>query len=182
MAVETVAEPVAPIAGEIFADRQRIDVADAAPVEIARGRMMDRVAAPPVVVGRHGDDADRPADPVVGGLARKERAVPAVVLDHEEADEEPRRERRHREREPDLAIARGDEHRRPQRDEGQHGDRELEDAARCARAAVGGERPRPVARRRRSAISLDCRHIQNSDTRFFRESVVERVVDCAWKD
>src|SRR5271166_789373 len=157
MAVETVGESVAPIAAKIFANRERMDVADASPVEIAGGRVMDRVEPPPVVVGRHGDDADRPADPVVGGLARKEPAMPAVVLDHEEAGEQPRGERRHGERQPDLAIARGDQHRGPQRDEGQDGDREFEDAARRVRLAIGSERPPPVARRRRT-VSFDRRH------------------------
>ena len=158
MAIEPIAEAAAPIAGEIFAHRQRLDVADAAPVEIARCRVMDRMAAPPVIVGRHCQDADRAADPVVGDLAGKERAVPAIVLDHEQANEQPGGERRQRERKPELAMTRGDEHRGPDGDKRREGDGELKDAARRARPAVRDERLRPVARRPRCAIRFRRRH------------------------
>ena len=158
MAIEPVADPAAPVAREIFANRQRLDVADAAPVEIARRRMVDRMAAPPVIVGGHRHDADPPADPLVGGFARQERTVPAIVLDHEEANEQPGRQRRHGKRKPDLAMTGGDEHGGPERDEGQDGDRKLEDAARRACPAVGDERLRPVARRLRRAMHFHRRH------------------------
>ena len=158
MAIEPIAEPVAPVAGEIFPDCEGIDVADAAPVEIARRRVMDRVAAPPVIVRGHRQDADRPADPVVDGLIGHERAVPAVVLDHEEADEQAGRERRHGEGEQELAVARSDQHRGPQRDEGQDGHSQLERAARRARPAIGNERLRPIARGHGREVSLHCRH------------------------
>ena len=47
MAIEPIKEPAARVQREIFPHRLRLDVADAAPVEIARRRMVDRVAAPP---------------------------------------------------------------------------------------------------------------------------------------
>ena len=50
----------------IFADRQRGDVADAAPVEITGVRVMHVVGATPVVVGRQGQQADDAANQVVG--------------------------------------------------------------------------------------------------------------------
>ena len=111
---------------KILPHRLRLDVADAAPVEISGRCMVDRVAAPPEVVGRQGQDADRPTDPVVGGLARQERSVPAIVLDHEQADEQPGGERRQREREPVKAMMRGEQHRGPERGERREGDQELE--------------------------------------------------------
>ena len=89
---------------------------------------------------------------LVGGFARQERAVPAIVLDHEEANEQQGPQRRHGERKPDLAMTGGDEHGGPERDERQEGDRKLEEAARRARPAIGGERRCPVTRRLRRAV------------------------------
>ena len=71
------------------------------------------------------------------------------------------------------------QHRGPERGEGREGDHKLEDGARRVRPAVGSERLRPVARRRR-AVYFDRRHHSDSDTsRFLRKSVVERVIDGA---
>ena len=105
----------------------------------------------------------------------------AVVLNHEEAHEQPRRERRHNEREPVLTVARRNEHRGPERDEGQDRDREFKDSARRTRPAVRDERLRPVARRHSRAISVHRRHSQ-TPTRALEQTVVERVVDCARKN
>jgi hypothetical protein len=63
---------------------------------------MDRMAAPPVIVRGHRHDADCPTDPLVCGFARQERAVAAIVLDHEEANKQSGRRRRHGERNPDT--------------------------------------------------------------------------------
>ena len=158
MAIEPVADPATPVAREIFANRQRLDVADAAPIEIARCRMMDRMAAPPVIVRGHRHDADCPTDPLVCGFARQERAVAAIVLDHEEANKQPGRRRRHGERNPDMAIMCGDQHRGPERDERQDGDRKLEEAPRRTRPAVGSEHLRPVARGLRCMTHFHRRH------------------------
>ncbi len=49
--------------------------------------MVDRVRAPPEIVWRERQDADGAADPVVGAPVREECAVPAVMLNHEEANE-----------------------------------------------------------------------------------------------
>ncbi len=141
--------------------------------------MVDCMAAPPVIVGGHRHNADPPADPLVGGFARQERAVPAIVLDHEEVNQQHGRQRRHGERKPDLAMTGGDEHSGPEREERQNGDRKLEDAARRACPAVGDERLRPV----RAAFGAPCISTVDisrplPDTRF-NESVAERVVDCA---
>ena len=50
---------------EIFAHGQRVDVADAAVIEIARVGVVQRVTAPPVIVGRQCQHADDAADPVI---------------------------------------------------------------------------------------------------------------------
>ena len=145
MAIEPVKEPAAPLQRKIFPDRQRLDFADA-----ARSRLPDVAGwiawLRRQIVGRHRQDADRSAHPLMGELAPQERSVPAIVLDHEQANEQPAGERRQRERDPDKAMARGEGHCGPERGEGRKGDRELKHRARCVRPAVRRERLRPIAR------------------------------------
>ena len=84
MAIEAVAEPLAPAQSQIFSDRQRYDVAQAATVEIAGGGVMGRVRALPIIIGRQGDDAEHAPDPVVDRAMAKEGAVAAIVLDEKQ--------------------------------------------------------------------------------------------------
>ena len=128
----------------VLAHGQRADVAHPAPVEVAGGGVVDGVGAPPVAVGREGHDPDRPAEPVVGAAPAEERAVPAVVLDHEQADEEARRRHRQQQGQP-VAVAEAEPSREPQGRERRRGGGELGQAARGPRLAVRGERPQPVA-------------------------------------
>ena len=58
----------------------------AAPIQVARRSVVDRVFLPPVRVGRQGHDADRGPEDAAGLLRAEERAVSAVVLDDEEPD------------------------------------------------------------------------------------------------
>ena len=91
MPVDPIPQAAPPREREKFAHRQRVDVADAARVEIAGARMVDRVRAPPEIVGRKRQNADNAANPIVRAAAREERAVAAVVLNHEEANQKPGR-------------------------------------------------------------------------------------------
>ena len=45
---------------------------------------------PPEIVRRQGENADHAADPVVDRPMAKERAMAAIVLDHEQADKKAR--------------------------------------------------------------------------------------------
>ena len=47
---------------------------------------MGGVGAAPVIIGGQRQDAEDAADPVVGLAVGEERAVAAIVLDHEQAD------------------------------------------------------------------------------------------------
>src|SRR4029079_12582032 len=87
IAVETIAEAPPTGQSEIFAHGQRVDVADAATLEIARARMMDGVAASPMVVGCQGQHTDDAPHPIVCPPMAEERAVAAVVLDHDQPHE-----------------------------------------------------------------------------------------------
>jgi len=56
----------------VFVERQHLDGAKAAAIQIARGGMVDGMSLTPVVVRGQGEDADDPADPFVGLLLAKE--------------------------------------------------------------------------------------------------------------
>ena len=141
MAVEPIAEPAAPVSREIFAHRQRVDVAHAAPVEIARRRVMGGVHALPVIVRRQRHHADDPADPVVDRAAAEERPVAAIVLDHEQPHQKRGGRDRQRQAQP-VADRKQRPHRHPQRAEREHGDRDLGEAAPKRGIAVAGQQPR----------------------------------------
>ena len=92
--------------------------------------------------------------------------MPAVVLDHEEANKQPGRQGRQGERHPDLATTCGDQNRGPERDERQDSDRKLEEAPRRACPAIGSERLRPVARRLSCMMYFHRRHSRQATPRF----------------
>src|SRR5271168_1969280 len=82
----------------------------------------------------------------------------AIVLDQEQANEQPGGDRRQCERKPELAMTRGDHHRGPNRDKWREGHNELEDSASRARTAVREDRLRPVTRRPDRAFRFRHRH------------------------
>ena len=127
----------------VLAHGQRVDVAGAPPVQMAGGGVVHGMGAPPVAVGREGQHPQHPAEPVVGAPPAEERAVPAVVLDHEQTHEEARRGHREHQAEP-VGIAEAEQHREPQGHERHHGDEQLGQAAAEARLAVGGQHRHPV--------------------------------------
>ena len=104
VAIEPVFEPAPARARQIFAHRQRVDIADAAALEIARGRMMNGMGSPPEIVRRQGQHAEHAADPIVRTLARKEGAMAAIVLDHEQAHEEAGGRNGDQQRDPPIAV------------------------------------------------------------------------------
>ena len=88
MAVQPILQAAPARQRQIFAHRQRVDVADAAALEIAGGGMMHGMRAPPEIVGRQGEHAEHAADPVIGQAMAEERAMAAIVLDHEQPHQE----------------------------------------------------------------------------------------------
>ena len=161
VAQQSVAEPPPARQAEVLGHRKRGDVARAAAVEIARGGVMDGVAAPPVVVGRERQHADRPADPVVGQRLAEERPVPAVVLDHEQPDQEAGGRHGQDQAEP-VAVAQAQQHDRPEREERHRGDHQLVDAAHRIGVTVAGEDLQPllVVSRRRRTLAVGGRSLQ----------------------
>ena len=94
--------------------RERVDVAQAADVEVAGGGVMDRVRLAPVVIRHQREHAEHGADEVVEPLGPEERAVAAVVLEHEEPDQHEGGGHREQERQP-VADLEAPEHREPER-------------------------------------------------------------------
>lgn len=79
VAVQAVQNLTLPGSRQIFAHGERIDVANTPMIEITRARMVMRVRAFPEIVGRQGEYADDPSDPVVRQTVAEERSVAAIV-------------------------------------------------------------------------------------------------------
>ena len=138
VAVNLVAKPPPGSECPVFGHRQRIDIADAAAVEIARSRMMRRMRLAPEIVRGQRQNADNPADPVIGLARRKQGAMAAIVLDHEHPDHQSGGGYRQQQRKQQADLAQGP-HYRPQPGEGQGGDHDLENGAAVVRLLVAGK-------------------------------------------
>jgi hypothetical protein len=148
MPVEAVGQAPHPGQGQVFLDGQGGDLADAvAPVEIGRGGVVHGVGAPPVVVGSQGQHADEPADPVIGVAGGEIGAVAAIVLDHEQADQEEGRRHDHQQGRPPVSGGPQEPGGDPDQDQRPCRQDEFEQAARQARLAVVGELALQIARR-----------------------------------
>ena len=93
---------------------------------------------PPVAVRGQRHDADDPADPIVGKTVAEKRAMAAIVLDHEEADEQARGRHHSHEAEPAVKV-KGHAHQGPNRSEGNGRDRKLEAATHVVRLPKAAE-------------------------------------------
>ena len=118
--------------GAIFRDRQAagVDVgARIAPVEIVPGGVVAGMLAPPIRVRRQRQDAAQPADRIIGGARGEEGAVPAIVLDDEDAHQQgagrDREQQRHQ-----IGKLQRPVHQRGSADEQADGAHELEQAER----------------------------------------------------
>src|SRR6185295_10040977 len=101
--------------------------------------MMDRVRAPPEIVWREGQDTDDAPHPIVGSPVREECAVPAVMLNHEESDQKPRRRDSDEERRPPMSKYESEPRDDPERHQRQKRNDEFGDATCIARLAITAE-------------------------------------------
>ena len=136
VAIEPVADPAPERPRVIFGNGEGDDIADAARIEIAARGVVDRVGAPPAIVGGESQDADGAADPVIDLPYAEEGAVAAIVLDHEEPQQEPGG-RDGEEEPPPEAVLHRNPGQNPERDQGDDGDPELEDTPQPVRRAIG---------------------------------------------
>ena len=116
---------------------------------------MHGVGAPPLIVGRDRQDAEHAAGPVVGFALREERSVPAVVLDHEQANKKAGGGQKEQPVEPPGLPAHGKSHDGPEPAKRHQRDRELKKRASPICVAKPLQRAKP-ARRVRSRGRSDC--------------------------
>jgi hypothetical protein len=128
-----------------FPHRQRIDVAEAAGVEISMRRMMQCVGVAPEAVGRQRQHADDTADPIVHQAMAEEGAVAAIMLDHEQPHQEARGRHGKDQRQPIADVERGPDQ-NPQHDQRHKRDADLENAAPVAGLAIARQDLRPTSR------------------------------------
>ena len=129
MAVQAIGQAAPAGQRAIFLHGESRDIPDAAPVEVSRGCVVDRVRPPPVVVRRQGEHPDRTSEHVVGAARPKERAVPAIVLNDEQADQEQGRGHREQQCDP-IAVPERQPHAEPQQGERTECDQHLRSPAR----------------------------------------------------
>ena len=146
VAVEPIHQAAPARQRQIFAHRQGIDVANTTALQIARGRVMDGVRAPPEVVWRQGEHAERAADPIVGEAMAEERTVSAIVLDHEQPHQESGGRNGKQQSEPPKAQVIGRPHHHPEQHERPESDAEFEQTASVAGFAVTRKNLGPGAR------------------------------------
>ena len=133
--VEAIAKPAPARQRQIFVDRQGIDIADAAPVEIARGGVVDGMGAPPEIVRRQRQHADDAPDPVIGAPVPKESAVTAIMLDHEQTNKKTRGRNGQQQIKPVADVER-EPHQQPKENERHDRDQNFDDAAPMVRFAI----------------------------------------------
>jgi hypothetical protein len=107
---------------------------------------MQRVGALPPGVRREGEHAEQAAQPVIGPARVEERAVAAIVLEHEQSQKQRGRRYREQERCPNLVMD-ADEHGSEQRQERQAGVEQLDHAAAGIGLGVAGNDLAPRGRR-----------------------------------
>src|SRR6187401_3383198 len=100
--------------------------------------MVMSMGVSPVVVGRKRQHTQNTADPVVDSTLGEERAMTAIMLDHEEPDEKARRRQRHDQRKP-IAVESDQPHRRPQCREASRRDRDLAQSPQIILATIFGK-------------------------------------------
>src|SRR4029453_14667183 len=85
---QAIAQPAPEGAGAVFFDGERVDVAQAAAVEIAGGGVVRGMGGAPPAIRGEGQHTGGAAEPVVGQPVTEEGAVAAIMLDGEEPHEE----------------------------------------------------------------------------------------------
>ena len=139
MPIEAIAQPSEPRQREVFAHGQHFDIADTAAVEIARGRMMFGMSLAPEIVRRQRQHTDGAADPVVSEAVAEKRAMTAVVLDHEQANQKARRRHGDQQRQPPIAEIHHPPRQHPQCDQRHERYGDFENTARRTGFAIARE-------------------------------------------
>jgi hypothetical protein len=106
--------------------------------------MMDRMGAPPIIVGRQRQHAERASDPIIGETVLEEGPMAAIVLDHEQPRQQARGRHCQQQAEPIIEMQRCP-HQQPEQRQRTGRDRKLDLAAQRIRCAIARENLHPVA-------------------------------------
>lgn len=128
MAVKTVEESLCRRLLVKFANRQRVDIANAARAEIAGGCVVQRVRTPPAIIWSEGQDAKRSANPIIARPAGEEGSMTAIMLNDEQSEQQESRQWCQDKRGKIAGLDR-DQNQREQAEEGNKGDREFPSAS-----------------------------------------------------
>ena len=133
-----------PVVGHVLVQGHRRDVAGPAPVEVAGGGVVHRVAVAPGLERGEDDDADDRPEDVVAALGRQERPVRAVVEDDVGPQQEAGGRDRQRQDGPERGpVAQERDLQHHQREVGDDGGGQVEQAARDAGLRIGRDRGLP---------------------------------------
>jgi hypothetical protein len=129
----------------VLPHRQSGNVADAAPLQVARTGVVNVMALSPMTVRRQREGADDPSHPIVEPPLSKQRAMTAVMLDHEKADKKTGSRNGYDETEPEAPLQ--DEPRsEPAQHKEQGCDRDFNRAAGVAGFPVVTQNSQPIMR------------------------------------
>ena len=84
MTIKPILKPPHIAALLILSDRQGDDIAYSAPIQVPGMGVVDRMVAPPHVIGRQRQNPKHTAQPVIGKAAFEKRLMAAIVLDQEQ--------------------------------------------------------------------------------------------------
>jgi len=140
---QAVAEPSPARERRVLRGRERRQVADPTPIQVAGGRMVDGVAMPPGPKGGVDDQAERPAEPGVRALRGEERPMGTIVEDDVGPQQETGGRDGETKREKVRHVERQVHERREREVRGDRG-REIDQAPIDSRPGIRGEGRLPV--------------------------------------
>ena len=79
--VYTIQQTIKLAALQVLINSQGFDIADTAPIEISRGRMMIGVLQAPELVGSKGENTEYTSQPVISSSGGEHGTMAAIVLD-----------------------------------------------------------------------------------------------------
>ena len=122
--------------------------ADAATIKVSGCRVVNGVCTAPHIIRCQREDAERAAKPIVQRAVTEERTVAAIMLDDEQPHEEGSGRQHEDQRRPDL-MGEAEEDPSQERQEGQGGAKQIENAAPAMRPRIGRDQPAPARGRGR---------------------------------
>ena len=129
--------------GQILVHGHGPNIAVASLAQVGRMRVVESMVAPPIFVGHHGEHATGIAGDVIGAPRFEERSVARIMLNDEDAHQEPRSGDGQQQRQPVTDIAQTQIHEHPHHEEAAERGDQLGDAFADIRLVIGGDKLAP---------------------------------------